>query len=103
MSHGSHHGGKVSGSHQNSPAIVMSRTVENQFFRKARFDLRCPDAERFDGNTQPSCLASHLFRSLSKTRAARNRIARGRRKTRDPHRPGLYPLLWATLCPYHNS
>jgi hypothetical protein len=33
----SHHGGKVSGSHQNSRTIVISRTVENRFFRKARF------------------------------------------------------------------
>lgn len=27
-----------------------------------------PRAERFDGNTQPSCLASHLVRRISKTR-----------------------------------
>jgi len=33
-----------------------------------QIDLRCPDAERLDGNTQPSCLASHLFRRISKTR-----------------------------------
>jgi hypothetical protein len=31
-------------------------------------NVRCPDAERLDGNTQPSCLASHLFRRISKTR-----------------------------------
>src|SRR5215471_8420726 len=29
---------------------------------------RCPDAERFEGNTQPSCLASHLSRRIAKTR-----------------------------------
>ena len=27
-----------------------------------------PDAERFEGNTQPSCLALQLFRRISKTR-----------------------------------
>jgi len=31
-------------------------------------DLRWPDAERFDGNNQPSCLALHLARRISKTR-----------------------------------
>ena len=33
-----------------------------------QIDLKCPDAERLDGNTQPSCLASHLFCRISKTR-----------------------------------
>jgi hypothetical protein len=35
--HRSHYGREVAGSHQNSRAIVVSRTVENQFFRRARF------------------------------------------------------------------
>lgn len=38
--HRSHYGREVAGSHQNSRAIVVSRTVENQFFRKARFVAR---------------------------------------------------------------
>src|SRR5215471_5399456 len=38
------------------------------FRKRLQIDLRCPDAERFDGNTQPSCLASHLVRRISKTR-----------------------------------
>jgi hypothetical protein len=35
MSHSSHHGGKVSASHQNSCPVIMSCAVEDQFFRKA--------------------------------------------------------------------
>ena len=38
--HRFHYGSKVAGSHQNSRTIVVSRTVENQFFRKARFVAR---------------------------------------------------------------
>jgi len=38
--HRSHYSRKVAGSHQNSRTIVVSRTVENQFFRKARFVAR---------------------------------------------------------------
>lgn len=38
--HRPHYGRKVAGSHQNSRAVVMSRTVKNQFFRKARFAAR---------------------------------------------------------------
>ena len=38
------------------------------FRKRLQIDLKCPDAERFDGNTQPSCLASHLMRRISKTR-----------------------------------
>ena len=38
--HRSHYGRKVAGSHENSRAIVVSRTVENQFFREARFVAR---------------------------------------------------------------
>jgi hypothetical protein len=38
--HRSHYGRKVAGSHQNSRTVVMSRTVENQLFRKARFVAR---------------------------------------------------------------
>jgi hypothetical protein len=40
MPHRSHHGGKVSGSHQNSRTVVVSRTVKDQLFRKARFVAR---------------------------------------------------------------
>jgi hypothetical protein len=35
MTHRSHYRGKVPGSHQNPRTVVMSRTVENEFFRKA--------------------------------------------------------------------
>ncbi len=38
--HRPHYSRKVAGSHQNSRTIVVSRTVENQFFRKARFVAR---------------------------------------------------------------
>jgi len=38
--HRSHYGREVAGSHQNSRAIVVSRAVENQFFREARFVAR---------------------------------------------------------------
>jgi hypothetical protein len=38
--HRSHYGREVAGSHQNSGAIVMSRTVENEFFREPRFAVR---------------------------------------------------------------
>jgi hypothetical protein len=76
--HRSHYCCKLAGSHQNSRTVVMSRTVENQLFRKACFIARfseqianrpqMPSPRRFDGNTQPSCLASHLIRRISKTR-----------------------------------
>ena len=38
--HRSHYGRKLAGSHQNSRAIVVSCTVANQFFRKARVVAR---------------------------------------------------------------
>jgi transposase len=38
--HRSHYGSKVAGSHQNSRAVVMSRTVKNQLFRKTCFVAR---------------------------------------------------------------
>src|SRR5579864_5536798 len=38
--HRSHYSRKVAGSHQDSRTIVVSSTVENQFFRKARFVAR---------------------------------------------------------------
>jgi len=37
------------------------------FRKRVLIDLRWPDAERFDGNNQPSCLALHLARRISKT------------------------------------
>src|ERR1700746_2753173 len=40
MPHRVHYGCKVAGSHQNSRPVVMSRTVKNQFLRKARFVAR---------------------------------------------------------------
>jgi len=74
-------GGQVPGSHENSSAVVMSRTVEDQFYGKTvpacvpgETDCRSTsDARmrnRLDGNTQPSCLSklpylpSVLARSL---------------------------------------
>lgn len=38
------------------------------FRKRLQIDLKRPDAERFDGNTQPSCLAPLLIRRISKTR-----------------------------------
>jgi hypothetical protein len=38
--HRSHYGRQVTGSHQNSRTVVMSRAVKNQLFRKARFVAR---------------------------------------------------------------
>jgi hypothetical protein len=38
--HRSHYGSKVAGSHQNSRTVVMSRTVKDQLFWKARFVAR---------------------------------------------------------------
>ena len=37
------------------------------FQKRLQIDIRWPDAERFDVNTQPSCLASHRFRRISTT------------------------------------
>jgi hypothetical protein len=71
MPHRSHDGSKISSSHQDSRTVIVPCAVENEFFRKAaslracrkrlQIDLKCPDAERFDGNIQPSRLAD--FRS----------------------------------------
>jgi hypothetical protein len=38
--HRSHYGRKVASAHQNSRTVVVSRTVENQFFRQARIVAR---------------------------------------------------------------
>lgn len=38
-----HHGGKVSGSYQNSSPVVISSTVENKFFRKTSIVTSLPN------------------------------------------------------------
>jgi hypothetical protein len=38
-----------------------------------QIDRRCPDAERFDGNTQPSCLASHVLQNFKDSPTHRNK------------------------------
>lgn len=50
--HRSHYGRKVAGSHENSRAIVVSRTVENQFFRKVRFVARLLGALHLSDDSQ---------------------------------------------------
>lgn len=72
---------KVTGESQHAPRPSSARrrtlrattsrrspTLYRATRKRLQMDLRCPDAERLDGNTQPSCLASHLFRRISKTR-----------------------------------
>ena len=54
--------------HSKEPALSEGLALLRAFRKRLQIDLRCPDAERFDGNTQPSCLASHLVRRISKTR-----------------------------------
>jgi hypothetical protein len=46
--------------------VPDSKTAEGRRLDWER--ARCLGEERFDGNTQPSCLASHLVRRISKTR-----------------------------------
>ena len=50
-------------SHVSAKTSCFGKTALWRAFRKGlQIDLRCPDAERFEGNTQLSCLESHLYR-----------------------------------------
>jgi hypothetical protein len=78
MAHCSHHRSQVPGTHKNPSAAVLAGTIKDQFFGKtgslphlskqAIYEAQVPEAERLDGNTQPSVLVQHRARKSSKTR-----------------------------------
>ena len=77
MTYGAHDGREISCARQNACSIVVPRTVQHQFGNAASFracrhklqiDFRCPDADRLEGNTQPSGLVPQRFFRVSRTR-----------------------------------